>query len=113
MTHTLRAAVAYAPPTTLEAPQPAAWKTIVVEIAPIALAAPERHAFRDDELRSTLIDDTSGDQVPTLRLVNAQKSSPDAFALITRFESMHPLRAWPAPEICDAELPNRLPQSRC
>lgn len=77
-----------------------------------SLAAPQRHAFRDDELRSTLIDDTSGDQVPTLRLVNAQKSSPDAFALITRFESTHPLRACPAPEICDAEPPNRLPQLR-
>ncbi|WP_206508937.1 helix-turn-helix transcriptional regulator [Rhodococcus sp. BGS-1C] len=38
----------------------------------------ERHAFRDGELRSTLIDDTTGDQVPTLRLVNAQKIGLDA-----------------------------------
>jgi len=41
-------------------------------------AAPQCHAFRDGELRSTLIDDTTGDQVPTLRLVNAQKIGLDA-----------------------------------
>ena len=38
----------------------------------------ERHAFADGEPRSTLIDDTTGDPVPMLRLVNAQKIGLDA-----------------------------------
>jgi len=33
----------------------------------------ERHAFDDGEPHSTLIDDTTGDPVPGLRLVNARK----------------------------------------
>ena len=32
----------------------------------------ERHAFDDGEPYSTLVDDTAGDPVPTLRLANAQ-----------------------------------------
>ncbi|MFD6515129.1 winged helix-turn-helix transcriptional regulator [Rhodococcus sp. NPDC060176] len=33
----------------------------------------ERHAFDDGEPSSTLVDDTTGDPVPTLRLANAQE----------------------------------------